>query len=119
MKEYNLIAENPESTVVSEYTSVYQKRQSYQSESELENAFIQLLEQQAYSFLTVKKEADLIQNLRDQLETLNEFQFTDNEWQHFYKGKIASQNAGIEEKTTLIQEDFVQLLDRDDGTVKN
>src|SRR5690606_8190437 len=40
-------------------------------------------------------------------------------WQHFYKGKIASQNAGIEEKTTLIQEDFVQLLDRDDGTVKN
>ncbi|MGO1245587.1 MAG: type I restriction endonuclease subunit R [Sphingobacterium sp.] len=119
MKEYSLIAENPESTVVSEYTSVYQKRQSYQSEAELENAFIQLLEQQAYSFLRIKKEEDLIQNLRERLERLNDFQFTDNEWQHFYKGKIASQNAGIEEKTTLIQEDFVQLLDRDDGTVKN
>src|SRR5690606_17090900 len=34
-------------------------------------------------------------------------------------GKIASKNDGIAEKTYKIQQDFVQLLDREDGTTKN
>src|SRR6202035_3541537 len=32
---------------------------------------------------------------------------------------LASKNAGIVEKTALIQEDHVQILRRDDGTTKN
>lgn len=119
MKEYNIIAENPESTVVAEYISEYKKEVTYQSEAELEKAFIKLLEKQAYTFLPITTENDLVNNLRVQLEKLNNFQFTDKEWKDFFTQKIANPNSGIEEKTTLIQEDYIQLLTCEDGSVRN
>jgi type I restriction enzyme R subunit len=119
MDKYNIVAENPESTVVAEYQSPYKRETTFQSESELEKAFIQLLQTQAYEYLTINSEAALISNLRQQLQKLNNYNFTDNEWDHFFKTKIANQNSGIEEKTTLIQEDHIQILDCDDGTKKN
>lgn len=119
MKEYNIIAENPESTVVAEYISEYKKEVTYQSEAELEKAFIKLLEKQAYTFLPITTENDLVNNLRVQLEKLNNFQFTDKEWKDFFTQKIANPNSGIEEKTTLIQEDYIQLLACEDGSVRN
>ncbi|TKC01410.1 type I restriction endonuclease subunit R [Pedobacter cryotolerans] len=119
MKEYKLVAENPESTVVAEYEAEYRKQTSYQSEAELEKAFISLLEKQAYTFLPIKTEKDLVDNLRVQLELLNSYQFTDEEWKTFFDAKIANANSGIVEKTTIIQEDFIQLLDCEDGSVKN
>jgi type I restriction enzyme R subunit len=119
MDKYNIVAENPESTVVAEYQSPYKRETTFQSESELEKAFILLLQNQAYEYLTINSEAALISNLRQQLQKLNNYNFTDNEWDHFFKTKIANQNSGIEEKTAIIQEDHIQLLTRDDGTVKN
>jgi type I restriction enzyme R subunit len=119
MNQYNIIAENPESTVVAEYTSEYKKEVTYQSEAELEKAFIKLLEKQAYTFLPITTENDLVNNLRVQLEKLNNFQFTDKEWKDFFTQKIANPNSGIEEKTTLIQEDYIQLLTCEDGSVRN
>jgi type I restriction enzyme R subunit len=116
---YNLVAENPESTVVAEYESPFKRETTYQTEDGLEKVFIQQLQTQAYEYLTITSEAALIYNLRQQLERLNNYTFTNNEWEHFFKSKIANQNSGIEEKTTLIQEDHIQLLTRDDGTVKN
>ncbi|HEY1056702.1 MAG TPA: type I restriction endonuclease subunit R [Emticicia sp.] len=119
MKEYKLVAENPESTVVAEYEPEYRKEKSYQTEAELEKAFIALLESQAYTFLPIKTEKDLIDNLRIQLQSLNNYRFTDKEWKTFFEGKIANANSGIVEKTTIIQEDYIQLLDCEDGSVKN
>ena len=119
MDKYNIVAENPESTVVAEYSSPYKRETAYQTEDALEKAFIGQLQTQAYEYLPITSEIALTTNLRQQLGRLNDYTFTDNEWNHFFKGKIANQNSGIEEKTTLIQEDHVQLLTRDDGTVKN
>lgn len=116
---YNLVAENPESTVVAEYQPLYRKETTFQSEADLEKAFIEQLQTQAYDYLPITSEPELIANLRLQLEALNNYQFTNSEWEQFFKGKIANQNNGIEEKTTIIQEDHIQLLTRDDGTVKN
>ncbi len=116
---YNIVAENPESTVVAEYQSPYKRETAYQTEDALEKAFIQQLGTQAYEYLTITSEAALINNLRQQLQGLNNYTFTDNEWNHFFKNKIASANSGIEEKTAIIQEDHIQLLTLDDGTVKN
>ena len=42
MQKYNLVAENPESTVVSDYQVEYRTEKEYQSEAELERAFIKL-----------------------------------------------------------------------------
>lgn len=119
MNQYNIVAESPESTVVAEYNSPYKRSAAYQSESELERTLIEQLQKQAYEYLSIKSERDLIINLRNQLERLNNYLFSNNEWDYFFKDKVANQNLGIEEKTFIIQEDFIQLLECDDGTVRN
>lgn len=119
MSQFNVIAENPESTVVAEYVSEYKKEATYQSEAELEKAFIALLEKQAYAFLPIASEKDLVDNLRTQLEKLNNFTFTDKEWNDFFIQKIANPNSGIEEKTTTIQEDYIKSLHHADGSIRN
>lgn len=117
--KYNLVAENTQSTVVSEYTPDGVRVAHYQSEADLEKAFIKQLETQAYEYLKITSEDDLVLNLRKQLEKLNNFTFTDSEWDRFFKGEISNPNQGIEEKTATLQEDHIKNLTRDDGTVKN
>ena len=118
-ERYEMIAEGSDSTVVSDYTSPYKRATSYQSEAELEETLIKQLQQQAYERLTITSEAELIANLRIQLEKLNNYQFSDGEWQQFFTRNIANSNEGIAEKTFKIQEDSTQLLLRDNGESKN
>lgn len=117
--KYNLVAENPQSTVVGQYTPDAVRASHYQSEAELEQAFIKELEGQAYEYLAITSEDDLVVNLRRQLEKLNNFTFSDAEWERFFVSEIANPNQSIAEKTSAIQEDYIKNLDRDDGTVKN
>ena len=119
MSSFNIVAATTENTVVTSYEPVKNRSDSYQSEAALEREFIQLLTQQGYEYLTLHTEADLIANLRRQLEAVNDFAFTDGEWQRFFADAIANPNEHIVEKTRKIQEDFVQVLRRDDGTSKN
>ncbi|WP_286860277.1 type I restriction endonuclease subunit R [Proteiniphilum sp. UBA5510] len=119
MSQYNLVVENPESTVVSEYLPMVRKESAYQSEAALEKSLIEQLRMQAYQYLPITTEKQLIQNLRSQLERLNDFDFTDQEWEQFFLNKIANKNYDIADKTTIIQEDHIQLLNCDDGTIKN
>lgn len=119
MTQFKLVSENSESTVVAEYQSDYQREASYQSEAELEKAFITLLEKQAYTFLPITSDKDLVNNLRTQLEKLNQYKFTDKEWKSFFETKIANPNSNIEEKTRLIQEDYIQALHCEDGQLRN
>ena len=116
---YNVVAENPQSTVVSEYMGDGVRVAQYQSEADLEKAFIKQLESQAYEHLSITSEADLVLNLRKQLENLNDFIFTDTEWERFFIGELANPNQSIVEKTITIQEDHIKNLTREDGTVKN
>ncbi len=117
--KYNLVAENPQSTVMAEYTPDKRAAKNYQSEVELERAFIEQLGSQAYEYLSLVSEEDLILNLRKQLEKLNDLKFSDAEWERFFKGEIANPNQSIAEKTATIQEDYIKNLKRDDGTIKN
>ncbi len=117
--KYNLVSENPQSTVVGEYVAETARVAYYQSEAELESAFIKQLETQAYDYLKITSEADLILNLRKQLEKLNGFTFTNIEWDHFFVSELANPNQSIEEKTATIQEDHIKNLTRDDGSIKN
>jgi type I restriction enzyme R subunit len=115
----SLVSENLESTVVAEYTPAPRQSCDYQSEEELEQAFIDELKLQAYEHLNVTTESGLIANLRLQLEKLNRMTFTDSEWQRFFKTELANPNQSIEQKTRTIQEDHIKNLVRDDGTTKN
>jgi type I restriction enzyme R subunit len=113
------IAVSAESTVVAEFAPEPTGSSAYQSEAELEWDFIKILQSQAYEYLPIKSEADLIVNLRAQLEALNGIKFSDEEWERFFRERIAGEREGIVEKTGRIQEDYVQLLKRDNGTTKN
>ncbi|HEY5971998.1 MAG TPA: type I restriction endonuclease, partial [Pseudoxanthomonas sp.] len=116
---YAPIALSDESTVVAEFVAEAVRETAYQSEAELEKALIRQLQAQAYDYLPITSEADLVGNLRRQLERLNKTTFSDAEWDRFFGTCIAGANDGIVEKTARLQEDHVQVLKRDDGTVKN
>ena len=119
MSKYNVVMEMSNSTVVTEYKSVQKRSDSYQSETALEKEFIKMLEEQGYDYLQIHDSNTLINNLRKQLELLNKYSFTDNEWERFFNDNICNNNDGIVEKTRKIQEDNIQVLKRDDGTSKN
>ena len=119
MNKYNVVMEMNDSTVVTEYEPVKRKSDSYQSEQALENEFIRMLTEQGYDYLEIYDSESLIKNLRTQLEILNDYKFTDSEWDRFFNDSIANNNDGIVEKTRKIQEDNIQVLKRDDGTSKN
>lgn len=119
MPYFNIVSQSAESTVVTEYKPQSKRSEAYQSEADLEKEFIRLLCELGYERLTIHKEADLIANLRTQLEKLNNYRFTDGEWKRFWNEVLANTNSGILEKTRLIQEDYVQVLRRDNGESKN
>lgn len=119
MPYFNIVSQSAESTVVTEYKPQSKRSEAYQSEADLEKEFIRLLCELGYERLTIHKEADLIANLRTQLEKLNNYRFTDGEWKRFWDEVLANTNSGILEKTRLIQEDYVQVLRRDNGESKN
>lgn len=118
-RKYDPIAVSSESTVVAEYTPDTADASAYQSEAELERELIRLLQSQAYEYLPITSETQLVANLRTQLEAVNQVTFSDAEWDRFFTQCVAGANDGIAEKTIRIQEDHIQLLTRDDGSVKN
>ena len=119
MSKFNVVMEMNDSTVVTEYEPVKKRSDAYQSEAALEKEFIRMLMEQGYDYLAIHDSDSLINNLRNQLEMLNDYKFTDNEWKRFYNNSISNNNDGIVEKTRKIQEDNIQVLKRDDGTSKN
>lgn len=119
MSTYNIVVSTNEATVVTEYLPETNGSADYQSEAALEKDFIDRLCGQGYEYISVPDEAALVSNLRRQLELLNNFGFSDTEWNRFFAQNIAGANEGIVEKTRRIQEDYVQILKRDDGSTKN
>lgn len=119
MNKYNIIAEMSDSTVVTEYKPQVARSDAYQSEAELEKEFIRLLQEQSYEYIKINKEEDLVLNIKKQLELLNNYTFSEEEWKRFFKVVIENTNNGIIEKTKIIQEDYIQVLKKDDGTSKN
>ena len=119
-EQYDIVSQNTQSTVVSHYEKPSVVREtSYQSEQDLERDLIERLQRQGYEYLSIHQEAELVANLRRQIERLNDYQFTDEEWQRFFKTEIANEGKGIEDKAFTIQQDPVKTLRLDDGTDRN
>lgn len=119
MPYFNIVAETNQNTVVTEYEPVKSRSDSYESEAALEKEFIRLLGEQGYQYLPIHSEAELIANLRERLEELNKYKFSDTEWERFFNNCIANPNEHIAEKSAKVQEDYVQVLRRDDNMSKN
>jgi|GEM_PF-1915562 len=119
MIKYNVVAASSEATVVAEYVHEGYRSKDYQSEADFEKDFIKRLSGQGYEYICITKESELIANLRHQLEKLNNFKFSNSEWGRFFAQSISCANEGIAEKTQRVQEDYIQILKRDDGSTKN
>ena len=117
--DYNMLISTLESTVVTEYIKEDMPAYTYQSEADLEKEFIKNLQNQGYEYLSIHNEKELIANLKDKLEKLNNIIFSENEWERFFKEKIANKNESIIEKTRTIQEDYIKSFTRDNGTLIN
>src|SRR5690606_31303921 len=84
MIEYSPIAESKNFIVLDQYTREWKVAESYQSEGDLERELIQDLVNQGYEFASfIKTPADLLANVRVQLQALNAVQFTEDEWLRF------------------------------------
>src|SRR5699024_4917328 len=92
---YEPISVGDESTVVAEFEADASKQADYQSEAELEAAFIKKLQEQAYEYVRITGATELEANLRAQLSVLNSTEFSDAEWARFFNENIAGKNDGI------------------------
>jgi type I restriction enzyme R subunit len=115
----NIVAASNEDTVVTEYTPEKRMATDYQTEAELENEFIKRLGGQGYDFFDATSEEVLTSNLRKQLELLNDYTFSDKEWQRLFTGYLAIKNESVLDKTRKVQVDFVYPLRCDNGQTKN
>ena len=103
MSSIGLISENDNSTVLAEYTGLNRVATSFQSEDALEKELIKTLVEQGYERLNINSENELILNLRRQLEKLNNYHFTDGEWDSFFTKVIANKNDYIIETTDIVK----------------
>ena len=115
----NIISENDNSTVLTEYRPLEKQATSYQSEAELERQMIENLISQGYESLIVKSNDELYTNLKLQIEKLNRVSFSDEEWNRFLLEYLDAPNDGMIEKTRKIQENHIYDFIFDDGHLKN
>ena len=118
MNNISIMSDNDNSTVLAEYKGLNKIETSYQSEDALEKELIKTLVEQGYERLNINSEDELILNLRKQLERLNNYHFTDGEWDDLFTKVIANKNDYIIEKTRLIQEDYKQEITLDGSETK-
>lgn len=118
---YNIVVEQEKSTVVAHYEDPNPiALDKYQSEAALEKQLIEQLQRQGYEYdPTITNERAMVNNLRLKLEQLNHYQFTNNEWKRFFTSEIAAINLSIEDKTQIIQRDYIRLLHCDNGETRN
>ena len=119
MKSLKLLAQNTTSTIAVEWTPSKKVDSSYQSEAQLEKELIATLQAQGYGYAPISDEKSLESNLRTKLEELNSTTLSDTEWRRFFSPVLSRANASIVEKSVLIQEDYIQPLERDNGSIIN
>lgn len=119
MRSLKLLAQSTASTIAAEFTPKQKVDSSYQSEAQLEKELIATLQAQGYGYAPISDEKSLESNLRTKLEELNSTTLSDTEWRRFFSQVLSRANASIVEKSVLIQEDYIQPLERDNGSIIN
>lgn len=115
MKKYETLSESELSTVISEYEPLDKISNAYQSEANLEKEFIECLKKQGYEYSDITNLKQLKQNLKNQLEKLNNITFNDREWERFYKSNIANINSNIQDKAKQIQKSPIINFEFENG----
>lgn len=123
MTQYKTIAESNNFIVLDRYTKysvVNEAPVAYQTEAALENEFIQDLINQGYenpaNLNTVEA---MLENVRVQVQTLNNMAFTDSEWVRFVEEYLDKPSDNLVEKTRKIHDNYIYDFVFDDGHIQN
>ena len=120
MTDYKPIAESNNFIVLDKYTRHAQVNEPYQSEYDLEREFVQDLQHQGYDYLPELNTPDkLLANVRAQLQTLNNVQFSEPEWLRFVETFLDKPSDNIVEKTRKIHDNYIHDFVFDDGRIQN
>ena len=114
------IIESNNFIVLDKYERNWQVAENYQSESDLEREFIQDLRNQGYEYAeAVNTPEKLLANVREQLQALNNMQFSDAEWQRFVETWLDNPSDTIIDKARKIHDDYIHDFVFDDGHIQN
>lgn len=120
MTDYKTIAESNNFIVLDKYVKQAQVNESYQSEADLERELIQDLQDQGYEYLPgLNSPQGLLDNVRTQLQALNDVRFSDGEWLRFVETYLDKPSDGIVERTRKIHDDYIHDFVFDEGHIKN
>ena len=123
MYKYNPIAESNNFIVLDRYENYVagvRETGTYQTEASLEHEFIQDLKEQGYEYLpNLKTPEAMLENVRVQLQMLNDVKFTDSEWARFCEEYLDKAGDNHIDKTRKIHNDYIYDFVFDDGHIKN
>lgn len=122
MSTYTTIAETNNFIVLDRYDKhsvVNEPPSGFQSENALEREFIQDLVQQGYENISLKTYAEMLANVRTQLQNLNNTTFTDVEWTRFVSEYLDKPSDNLVEKSRKIHDNYIHDFVFDDGHIQN
>ncbi|ENW86917.1 type I restriction enzyme EcoR124II R protein [Acinetobacter pseudolwoffii] len=114
------IVESNNFIVLDKYIKESQAIDSYQTEADLERELIQDLTNQGYDFLpNITNAQAMLNNVREQLQLLNNVQFLESEWSRFVETYLDKSSDSIVDKTRKIHDDYIHDFVFDDGRIQN
>ncbi|NDK99889.1 type I restriction endonuclease subunit R [Photorhabdus bodei] len=120
MNEYKTIAESNNFIVLDKYTKELQLNETYQSEGDLERELIDDLVNQGYEYVSgLNTPQNMLANVREQLQVLNNVNFSESEWQRFIDQYLDKPNDNNIDKTRKIHNDYIHDFVFDDGHIEN
>jgi type I restriction enzyme R subunit len=120
MTGYKPIAESNRFIILDKYTREWDLSERYQSEADLERELIQDLTNQGYEYLPeLNNPETLLANVQEQLQNLNNVQFSKNEWIRFVESYLDKPSDNTIDKTRKIHDDYIHDFVFDDGRIQN
>ncbi|ENW55860.1 MULTISPECIES: type I restriction endonuclease subunit R [Acinetobacter calcoaceticus/baumannii complex] len=114
------IVESNNFIVLDKYIKETQAVDSYQTEADLERELIQDLTNQGYDFLSnINNAQAMLNNVREQLQLLNNVHFLESEWTRFVETYLDKSSDSIVDKTRKIHDDYIHDFVFDDGRIQN
>lgn len=123
MATYKIIAESNNFIVLDKYKRYFEVNEPsavYQTEAALEKEFIQDLINQGYENpLNLNSSEAMLANVRVQLQSLNNVEFSDGEWTRFVEEYLDKPSDNLVEKTRKIHDNHIYDFVFDDGHIQN
>jgi len=123
MATYKTIAESKSFIILDNYNKILALREGlkgYQTEASLEREFIDDLKEQGYEHIPdLTTPEKMLANVRLQLQTLNNMQFSNDEWLRFVEEYLDKPGDNSIDKTRKIHNDYIYDFVFDDGHIQN